>query len=204
MVLRATPFSRPGQQGDGQPGLLGHGGEALVMLAGENFGRRHHGGLTAGLDGARHGEQAHHRLARAHVALEQAQHLLVGDEVAPDVLDGLHLGGGEPEGQGALQALDQMPVARVHPTRQPPHPASHEGEGKLGGEQFVIGEAPARSRFGDGVLGELRRIVRSVEAEERLPEIGQGVAVEPGRVLPFGQVGDLVERRADIAADHAR
>ena len=110
-----------------------------------------------------------------------------------------------PKGRARFRRLDQMPVARIHAAGQPPHPASHEGEGKLGGEQLVIGEAPARSRLGDGLLGELRRHCpagggRGAPARKS----GRALRSSQAGILPFGQVGDLVERRADIAADHAR
>ena len=57
------------------------------MLAREDLGRRHQGGLAAGLDHGRGGEQRHHGLARADVALQQAQHALGLGEIGVDLLD---------------------------------------------------------------------------------------------------------------------
>ena len=61
------------------------------MLAGEDFGRRHDGGLAAGFDHRRGRDQRHHRLAGADVALQQAQHALRAGEVGNDVVDRLLL-----------------------------------------------------------------------------------------------------------------
>ena len=63
-----------------------------MMLARENFGRRHQRRLAAGLDHGRGGEQRHHGLAGADIALQQPQHagwllLRSGD----DVVDGVEL-----------------------------------------------------------------------------------------------------------------
>ena len=65
-----------GQDRDAQAGALGQRRDRGEMLAGQDFGRRHQRRLAAGLDGARHGEQRHHRLAGADIALQQAQHAL--------------------------------------------------------------------------------------------------------------------------------
>ncbi len=87
------------------------------MLAHEELGRRHHGGLTAGLDDIGGGDQRHHRLARADVALQQAQHALRRGEVRLDVGERRRLAGGEREGQGGHQLGAETPVARGAPAR---------------------------------------------------------------------------------------
>ena len=65
-----------GEDRDAQARGFGERRDGLVMLAREDFGRRHQGGLPAGLDHGRGGEQRHHGLARADIALQQAQHAL--------------------------------------------------------------------------------------------------------------------------------
>ncbi len=63
-----------GEDGDPQAGALGQRRDGLDMLARENFGRRHQGSLLAGFGDGGGGQQRHHRLARADVALQQPQH----------------------------------------------------------------------------------------------------------------------------------
>ena len=58
------------------PAACGERRDGLEMLARQDFGRRHQRGLPAGLDHGRGGEQRHHGLAGADVALQQAQHAL--------------------------------------------------------------------------------------------------------------------------------
>ena len=65
-----------GEDGDADAGLLGERRDGGEMLAREDFGRRHQRGLPAGLDHGRGGEQRHHGLAGADVALQQPQHAL--------------------------------------------------------------------------------------------------------------------------------
>ena len=55
-ALRA--FVAAGQKSEAQPGGFAEFGERLMMLAGENFGRRHQRRLPPGLDHRRHGKSA--------------------------------------------------------------------------------------------------------------------------------------------------
>ncbi len=66
-------------------------GHALVVLAGENFGRGHHRGLPARFDHVRHRQERDDGLARADVALQQSQHAPLGPEIGADVVDRLAL-----------------------------------------------------------------------------------------------------------------
>ena len=63
-----------GEDRDPEAGRLGERRDGGEVLARQDLGRRHQGGLPAGLDRDRAGEQRHHGLARADVALQQAQH----------------------------------------------------------------------------------------------------------------------------------
>ena len=63
-----------GEQRDAHADRLGERRDGGEMLARQDLGRRHQRGLAAGLDHRRAGEQRHHGLARADVALQQAQH----------------------------------------------------------------------------------------------------------------------------------
>ena len=62
--------------------------QALEMLARQDLGGRHQSRLPADLHRRGHGQQRHRRLARADIALEQAQHAPVGGEIGADLLDG--------------------------------------------------------------------------------------------------------------------
>ena len=55
---------------------LKHLCDVEVMLGGQNFGRCHHAGLEAVVDGYQHAKQRHQRFATAHVALQQPVHLM--------------------------------------------------------------------------------------------------------------------------------
>ena len=72
-VARAALFPT-GQQGDLDPRRLRQLDQRRVMLAGQDFRRRHQRRLAAGLDHVEHRDQRHHRLAAADIALEKAQH----------------------------------------------------------------------------------------------------------------------------------
>ena len=78
---RSRPFSRPVRIAVRRPARSASGAMVAKVLAGEDFGRRHQRRLAAGFGGARHREQADHRLAGADIALQQAQHAL---GLAPD------------------------------------------------------------------------------------------------------------------------
>ena len=73
---RSLPRSRPVRIATRDAGLLGERRDGGEMLARQDFGRRHQRGLPAGLDHGRGGEQRHHGLAGADVALQQPQHAL--------------------------------------------------------------------------------------------------------------------------------
>ena len=73
-----------GEDRDAQARGFGERRDRLVMLAREDFGRRHQGGLPPGLDDGRGREQRHHGLARADIALQQAEHAFGLGEVGVD------------------------------------------------------------------------------------------------------------------------
>jgi len=174
------------------------------MLAREDLRRRHHRRLPSGLDGTRHGEQAHDGLAGADIALEEAQHALVADHVLADLADGPRLRPRQREGQGLREGLDQAPVTRIGASRLAAHARAHDGEGELGGEELVIGEPPPR-RIALQRLG-LRRlgVGRAVERGERLAKGREGVALHPGQILPFGELGNPLQRGIGKARDQPR
>jgi hypothetical protein len=174
------------------------------MLPRQDLGRRHDGRLPARFDGARHGEERDRRLARSDVALEQAQHALVGGHVAADVGERALLRAGEREGEGVGQLRDQPAVADIAAARLPAHPAADQRKGELRGEELVIGEPPARRARGARFRISFGGIGRAVEPSERFRKGREAVAREPGRVLPLRQRRHTLQRRRDELPEHAR
>ena len=89
-----------GEQRHFEPGRRRQFAQGLVMLAGQQLGRRHQGGLVAGFDGVEHGHQGDDGLAAADVALEQPQHPPLRRHVGVDFGQRLLLAGGQAIGQG--------------------------------------------------------------------------------------------------------
>ena len=106
----AAPLRRrvtAGQQDGVDPGgrEQGRRRNGLDMLARENLGRRHQGGLNAGRRRIGHGKGRHSRLARAHILLQQPTHLPARGEVAAKLRQGLNLGARQAEGQGGCHGV---------------------------------------------------------------------------------------------------
>ena len=114
--------------------------DGLEMLAGEDFGRRHEGGLASGFDHGRGGEQRHHGLAGADIALQQPQHALRQSEIVDDVVERLLLRMGERVRQRLEDARAQAAFAGVAAAGLAAHMRAHQRQRQLAGEQFVIGK----------------------------------------------------------------
>ena len=76
-----------GEDRDLDAGRRGERRDGGVVLARQDFGRRHQRRLPAAFDDGRGGEQRHHGLAGADVALQQPQHPLGLGEIVGDFLD---------------------------------------------------------------------------------------------------------------------
>ena len=76
-----------GQDRDADAGVLRQRRDGGEMLARQDFGRRHQRGLPSGLDHGRRGQQRHHRLAGADVAVQEPHHALRPRQVGDDVVD---------------------------------------------------------------------------------------------------------------------
>ena len=87
--------------------------QGRMMLAGEDFGRREQRRLRAGFDRGEHRQQRDQRLARADVALEQAQHRRRLRHVAADFLDHAPLRAGQLVGQLELAVSSPVPASGV-------------------------------------------------------------------------------------------
>ena len=162
------------------------------MLAREDFGRRHQRGLPAASIDGRGREQRHHGLARADVALQQAQHAFGLGEIGDDLGDRARLRRRERIGQRLDELFAQVPGRRVSAGR----PAA------------AGARAPARARAGRRAIRHRRAATRPVSparrrparpagaaAAQRLGERRKPLARQPARVLPFRQLGHAVERR---------
>ena len=197
MRLALAAALAPGEDGDAQAGGFRQRRDGVEMLAGENFGRRHEGGLPAGFDHRRRRDQRHHGLAGADIALQQPQHALRTGEVGDDVVDRLLLRMGQRIGQALQDARAQAALAGRAAAGLPAHVRAHQRERELAGEQFVIGEPrPGRTLRRDVV-----RLGRPVQMAQRVGEGRKALARDPGLVLPFRQIGQA-RKRAVHRAPH--
>jgi hypothetical protein len=128
----------------------------------------------------RHGEQRDDRLARADVALQQAQHALGRGEIGADFAERFDLRRGEAEGQGSLDLGRDAPVSGVGAPRQIAHARAHHQKRELIGEQFVIGEPHRGGADGVDILGPLRIVHRRQSRREgRRAEALGGLVGDP-------------------------
>src|SRR5580658_1793346 len=170
------------------------------MLAGEEFGRRHQCRLGAGFDRRQHGEERHHRLAAADIALEQAEHPFGPCHIPQNLGQGQALAGGEMEGQGRLDWILEPAIAFDRAAGLAFGMGADESQGQLVGEEFVIGQTLARGPVGRQILGS-RRVV---QRQHGGVPAGPGLALEQGRILPFRQGRDPCERRLHRLAHHGQ
>ena len=197
---RGPPLARlvpPGEQGDAHAGLGRHGRDAVIMLAGQDFGRRHHRGLPPGLDSPRHRKQTHDRLAAADIALEQPQHAVSAAHVGRDVLQRLLLSAGEREGQGSADLT--LDPARSHgrPADGALHPRPDHDDGELVRQQFVICQPLADQAF----RREAAHVGRVMHGAHRIGEGGPAAVGEEGGLLPLRHRRQARQRATGNAAD---
>ena len=189
-----------GDEPDPQADRFSERRQPVIVLAGEDFGRRHHRRLASRFDHVRHRHQRDDGLARSDVALEEPQHPLLGPEIGADVVDRLPLRFCQRKRQRGLEAAPQCPFGAVRAAGNGPHPRPHEQERELVGEQFVIGETGRRRTGRVDVLGPRRLVHRG----QRRGEAGQ---VEPAHGFvadPFRQPRQALERGLGRAGDSAR
>ncbi len=148
--------------------------EGARVLLGQHLGRRHERGLEVVLGGQQHREQRHHRLAAAHVALEQPMHAHRRRHVGDDFLDGALLGAGQLEGERLAQLGGEVALHGEADagTGLPGQPA-RAGQHQLEQHQLLEGEAAAA---GLGVVG----LLGPVQDGERLGERDHFGAGAPG------------------------
>jgi hypothetical protein len=93
-----------------------------------------------------------------------------------------------------------LAVALEDPASGLLHARAHQAEGKLSGQQFVIGEPAARRVLQVDILG----VARCVQAFECIVERGEALASHDMWVDPFIEVGDPAERGFDRPPQHFR
>ena len=110
----------------------------VVVLVGQHLGRRHHAGLVAVVERHHGREHRHQRLAAAHVALQQAVHLLAAGHIRADLLEHALLRPGQGERQAFISLVEIGPDATEHHPAVGPHPdALLPQQRKLEVEQFL-------------------------------------------------------------------
>ena len=121
--------------------------QAFQMLARQDFGRRHQGGLKTGGGEIGHGQHGHHRLARADIPLNQARHAKARGEVPANFVQGATLRARELEGKFRFQfqaetgGFDGLGRLIGLCGLSPRH-------GEVVGQKLVISEAPPRRSLG--------------------------------------------------------
>ena len=157
--------------------------QLLVMLTRQDFRRRHQGGLETTGRRVGQGQGGDGGLAGAHIALQQTAHLLAAGQIAADFRHGLSLGVGQLKGQGLKQMVGRR-AGRDDGRGLDLARAATAGQCQLVGQELVIGQALARGRVGRQI-GLTRRGMQGVQRGAP----GQpALLLQPGRVLPFGQV----------------
>ena len=163
--------------------------DRLGMLAGEDFGGGHEGGLVPSRDGLQQGIQGDHCFARSHIGLQQAVHRPPRGEIFRDLGDGAILPRGEREGEQPADAGIDLRSPRQHRGLGLglEGPAA-EGDPQLKLEQVLMHQAVPALLV---LLGGLRQ----VHPPQRGGEGGKLPAIAPG----FGEwVGD----QAGVLLDH--
>ena len=192
-------FITAGDDGDAQARRFGQRLHARVVLARQNFSRRHQCRLPSGLDDIGHRQQRDDGLARADIALQQPQHALGRGEIGADIGERSCLRSGQAERQRRDDCRAVAPRADAGAPGQHAHPRPHQQQRQLIGEQLVEGEAHARRAFGRNILGP----PRIVHGAKRLGEARRAQALERSGVDPFRQAGNACKRAQRRAMQNA-
>ena len=184
-LLPLRPLHRTGQQPHLDPCGQAELGQRPQMLPRQQFGGRHQRALRARFDRAEHRQHRDQRLARADIALQQAQHAAGGGHVGADL--GQRLGLAERRRMAEGRERLGLQLSRTGQGAAGPAAlaAADQGDGDLAGQQFVIGQPTARG-LGQGAGGALKAADRGVEGRPLLTP-------DQGGVGPFGQRAQTVE-----------
>ena len=169
------------------------------MLARQHLRRRHHRGLPAGFDHLGHGEERHHGLARADVALQEPDHAVLRPQIGADFGERCLLRARQRERERRLEPPPERPVRDMRASGLFAQSRAHEQQGELVRHEFVVGEA-GRSRAG-GV--DVLRDARPVHRRQRLAEARQFETVARAFGDPFGQARQALQSALGCARDGA-
>ena len=189
------PLVTPGQPGGRHPEWLQPVGQTPPVLLGQEFGGRHQGRLTAGLDRLQRRQGRHHRLARSDVALQQALHRQWPRQVGSDLGRRLLLVRCQDKGQRLTQALGEYPVLIQGRGTPPGMGEPQTSQAHLMGDQFLEGETP------EGRVTALRQVGQAdlqrwaVEIDQGRAQVREVQTIEDGRrqILGGGEPLQVVQ-----------
>ena len=188
-----------GEDRDPQTRTLGQRRDGLDVLAREDFGRRHQCGLLADLGDGSGGQQRHHGLARADIALQQPQHADRLAQIVGDRSRGLLLRRRQRIGQRVDDPAAQMAVAGVAVARGPAQLRPHQRQRQLTGQQFVEGKPRPIRTIGQ----DIRQLDRHMHAVQRFGDRRKFAAADHFRTDPLRQLRQLLQRLRHRAPQRA-
>ena len=190
--LRAGEQSYPGPDvGAAEQATLGqraeHRRDGAVVLLREDLGGGEQRRLATAVDHGEHRAQGDHRLARAHLALEQPVHRVLARQVGGDGGGDLELPGGEGERQPVVERVEQ-PAGPRHPggRRLGGRLGPPSGQHGLQHERLVVAQAvpgPAYVVAGVGLVHLAQRVAQPGQPATQ-PQLGRQRVIER---FPLGQ-----------------
>ena len=172
VLFRQSPVQPSDPQAEGRKPFA----ELAEMLLGQDFGRRHHRGLPAGVGCGEAGDRGDDGLAAAHVALQKPLHRVWFRHVAQHFVHGASLCAGQLEGQLFEECFEERAVCLQCGRSAGAALLVRKAHRQLLREELVEFHAPPRRcRVGGG-----RRPVQKLHA---VAEPGQAVAA----AQPLGQ-----------------
>ena len=187
----------PGQEGGLHAGGCQVLGDIVEVLERKYFCRSHQAGLITVGHGDQGREYGDHRLAAAHIALQEPVHLVAALQVFPDFLDDALLRPGQVVGERLVAAVERI----AHPGHGQAHGAPAADvflldQGKLQEEEFLELEAVGGLR--EGVLVRRKMDLPQGETQRHQPLFLQDIVRQ--RILQRGQ--DQLQGRRHQAQHH--
>ena len=173
----------PREQGAADSQRLHQGGQALVMLPGQNLRGGHQRRLAAVFHREVHAGGGHHGLAAAHVPLTKAVHGPAGGHVPQGLLHTSALGLRQGEGERAVKRPHVHGAEGLHLHGPPPLPQPPEAQGEE--EQLLKGQPPPGQLQGLTAGGEVDVLIGVAHPAELVlpPDL---VRQDVGQNIPAG------------------